>query len=375
MKIGLKREEVLKTIQKTQGVVERKGLQPILSNLLIETVRDGIEILATDLEIGIKDRCPARIIEEGGVAVPAKKIFEILREIPSEEVLIEKDENNWVRITSGLSEFRIMGLAKEEFPSLPEAGEAVLIVIDVAILKDMLRKTIYSAGESDTRYVLNGLLLLARPMELDPARTGIAITMVGTDGHRLAVISRNIEGELAKELKVIIPKKAAVEMRKLLTEEEGVISIGLDKNHVMFKKGDTILLTRVIEGNYPNYEQIIPTAHKRPLSFQREAFIGGLRRVSILSREKTNAVRFDLEKERVILSSNNPDIGEAREELAVDYKGEAVSIGFNARYLLDTLGAMDSEKVFVELHDPLSPCLITEEGDKDYKCIVMPMRL
>jgi DNA polymerase-3 subunit beta len=372
MKIEVKREEILKGIQKTQGVVERKSTMPILSNLLIETSGDGIDIIATDLEIGIKDRCPAKVIEDGGVTVSARKVFEIIKEIVGEVVMMEKEENNWLRITNGHSEFRIMGLAKEEFPSLPEAKETSLLTMESALLSEMLKKTIYSSGESDTRYVLNGLLFKVTPQPPD-----IALTMVGTDGHRLAIISKSIEGAtgLKDEKKIVIPKKTAIELKKLLDEEEGTISIGLDKNHIIFKSGNTILLSRLIEGNYPNYEQVLAAAHDKSISVSREVFVGALRRVSILSREKTNAVKLDIEKDRMLLTSSNPDMGEAKESLEVSYRGESIAIGFNARYVLDALGAMDGEKVILELYDPLSPAFLMEEGDMDYKCVVMPMRI
>lgn len=373
MKIKVKRDDILKGIQRTQGIVERKSTMPILSNLLIETSEEGIDIIATDLEIGIRDSCPATVIEHGGVTISARKSFEIMREIIGDEVLLEKEENNWVKITNGHSEFRIMGLGKEEFPSLPEAKEHSILTMEASLLNEMLRKTIYSSGESDTRYVLNGLLFLARPQP-----SNIYLTMVGTDGHRLAIINKSVEPKktgLKEEKKVVIPKKTALELKKLLDEVEEDVSIGLDKNHIVFKMGKTILLSRLIEGNYPNYEQVLVTTHDKRISLDREVFLGALKRVSILSREKTNAVKLDIEKDKILLTSTNPDIGEAKEALEVSYKGEALTIGFNARYLLDALGTMDGEKVIFDLYDPLSPALLMEEGDIDYKCIVMPMRI
>lgn len=373
MKIQVKRDEILKGIQRAQGVVERKSTMPVLSNLLIETGGEGIDIIATDLEIGIKDRCAAKVIESGAVAVSARKVFEILREIIGEDILIEKEKNNWVKITDGNSEFRIMGLGKEEFPSLPEAKETSLLTIEASLLSEMLKKTIYASGESDTRYVLNGLLFAAKPQP-----PGISLTMVGTDGHRLAIINKSIEANktgLQEDKNVIIPKKTAVELKKLIEEGDSALSVGLDKNHIIFKRENTIILSRLIEGNYPNYEQVLSATHDKKVSIGREIFIGALRRVSILSKEKTNAVKLDIEKDRIILSSNNPDIGEAKEETKISYKGEALSIGFNARYLLDALSAMDGENVTLNLYDPLSPAFLTEEGETGYKCVVMPMRI
>jgi len=372
MKIKIKRDDILKGIQKTQGIVEKKGTMPILSNILIETGRESIDIIATDLEIGIKSSSPADVIEEGGITISARKTFEIMREIIGEDVLIEREENNWVKITDGHSEFRIMGLAKEEFPSLPEPEESSIFSMDSALLSDMLRKTIYSSGESDTRYVLNGLLFLARQRP-----PGISLTMVGTDGHRLAIIDKSIESPtgLGEEKKIVIPKKTAVELKKLLDEIGGSVSIGLNKNHIIFKMGSTILLSRLIEGSYPNYEQVLASTRDKRISVDRILFLGALKRVSILSREKTNAVKLEIENDRILLTSNNPDIGEAKEVLEVSYKGDAMTIGFNARYLLDALTVMDGEKVRFDLHDPLSPTFLMEEGNEGYRCVVMPMRL
>ncbi|MBI5198681.1 MAG: DNA polymerase III subunit beta [Nitrospirae bacterium] len=373
MKIQVKREEILKVIQRTQGIVEKKSTMPILSNLLIETEKGGIDIVATDLEIGIRDKCPATVLEEGGVALSARKIFEILREINGEDILIEKENNNWVKITNGHSEFRIMGIGKEEFPALPEAKEATILTLDADLLNKMLKKTIYASGESDSRYVLNGLLFALRP-----AAKNISLTIVGTDGHRLAIINKSIEANntgLKGEQSVIIPKKAAIEIKKLLDEGDETLSIGLDKNHIIFKRGNTILLSRLIEGNYPSYEQVLVTTHDKKIALNRDLFMGALRRVSILSKEKTNAVKLDIEKDKILLSTSNPDMGEAKEELKASYKGESLAIGFNARYLIDALGAMDSENITIDLYDPLSPAFLMEEGETDYKCVVMPMRI
>jgi DNA polymerase-3 subunit beta len=248
-----------------------------------------------------------------------------------------------------------------------------MISIDGATLRDMIRKTLYSVGENDARYVLNGLYL-----HMSQAKQGLTIRMVGTDGHRLSMIDRVINAKHREE-SIIIPKKAMLELRRLLEEDAGKTQppalLGFSKNHALFKRDGLVMVSKLIDGNYPNYLQVVPAGSTKKVVLSKDALMHAVKRVSILSKEKTNAVKVQLEKSRLVLSTNNPEVGEASEELAVDYAGEAITIGFNSRYLMDVLMAMDKETIALELNDALSPCLITEEGDLHYKCVVMPMRV
>jgi DNA polymerase-3 subunit beta len=246
-----------------------------------------------------------------------------------------------------------------------------MITIDSATVRDMIRKTLYAVGENDTRYVLNGLYV-----HLTPSGKGINIRMVGTDGHRLSMIDRVVEAK-HKEESVIIPKKAMMELRRLLEEESSssTIQLGFSKNHALFKRDGLVMVTKLIDGNYPNYLQVVPPQSAKRVSVPKDQFTHAVRRVSILSKEKTNAVKVLLEKNRLTLSTNNPELGEASEDLSVDYSGDGLSIGFNSRYLIEVLNGMDKETIVLGLNDPLSPCLITEAGDDDYKCVIMPMRV
>jgi DNA polymerase-3 subunit beta len=237
----------------------------------------------------------------------------------------------------------------------------------------MIEKTIYSAGESDTRYTLNGLLFHIQPKSK-------LLTVVGTDGHRLALIVKEMEGEGREDKRLIVPRKAVSELRKFLNSATEKTKILIGKNHLLFSvEGDVQFLTRLIEGTYPNYENVIPQGNEKKVPVSREALTKALRRVSVMSRERANAVRFDFEETgsvgSLIISSSNPDLGEAKEDLTVDYKGDKLTVGFNARYLIDTLGAMTTETVVLELQDPLSPVLVKEEGKENYRCVVMPMRI
>jgi len=254
---------------------------------------------------------------------------------------------------------------------MPDVAEEGMITIAGDALREMIKKTLYAAGENDARYVLNGLYV-----HLSPGKDGLNIRMVGTDGHRLSMIDRIVEAK-HKEESVIVPKKAMIELRRLLEEDssqEG-FQIGFSKNHALFKRDGLVMVSKLIDGNYPNYQQVLPTQNTKKVAVSKDIFTHAVKRVSILSKEKTNAVKLQLEKNTLLLSTNNPEVGEANEELSIDYKGESISIGFNSRYLMDVLMAMDREIITLELNDSLSPCLVKEEGNDAYKCVVMPMRV
>jgi DNA polymerase-3 subunit beta len=371
MKLKIKKEEILKGLQRIQGVVERKNTMPILSNMLLIAEGKGIEIVATDLEIGLRGQYAAEVSQPGAVTVSAKKMYEIVRELPAEDIQIKVEDNNWVKIISGHSQFKLVGLPKDEYPALPEVAEEGMIVLEGDTLRDMIRKTLFSVGENDARYVLNGLFV-----HMTQTKGGLSIRMVGTDGHRLSMIDRVIDAQ-HKEESLIIPKKTMMELRRLLEEDtpKSELRLGFSKNHALFKRDGLVLVSKLIDGNYPNYLQVVPTKTTKKVTVSKEEFSHAVKRVSILSKEKTNAVKLQLEKDLLVLSTNNPEVGEASEELTVDYKGEGVAIGFNSRYLMDVLSAMDRQTISLELSDALSPCLITEEGDEQYKCVVMPMRV
>ncbi len=371
MKLKIKKEEILKGLQRIQGVVEKKNTMPILSNMLFTADDKGVEIVATDLEIGLRGHYAADVEKPGSVTVSAKKMYEIVRELPDDDIQIRVEDGNWVKIQSGRSQFKLVGLPKDEYPALPDVAEEGMIVIEGETLRDMIKKTLYSVGENDARYVLNGLFV-----HMTQTKAGLNIRMVGTDGHRLSMIDRVVDAK-HKEESIIIPKKAMMELRRLLEEDapKSELRLGFSKNHALFKRDGLVMVSKLIDGNYPNYLQVVPAKSTKKITVSKDIFTHAVKRVSILSKEKTNAVKLQLEKDRLILSTNNPEVGEATEELGVDYTGETISIGFNSRYLMDVLTAMDRQTIALELSDALSPCLITEEGDEHYKCVVMPMRV
>ncbi len=367
MKLKIQKEAIQHALQGIQGIVDKKTTMPILSHFLLK-VNKTASIMATDLDIALRGPLKADIISKGGLCIPARKLFEIAREVEG-DILLEAQDNNWIKVTSGKSTFKLMGLPEEDFPALPEVITSEEITIKADMLRDMIEKTIYATGESDTRYTLNGLLL-----HFIPKKKNIELKVVGTDGHRLSVIAVALEGTIPEEKKLILPKKAAMELKKLIEGSTENISLSINKNHIFFITDDITLTSRLIEGTYPNYEQVVPKNNEKKVVIDKMALLKALRRTSLMSRERTNAVRFDFEEGKITLISMNPDIGEAREEIAAHYKGEQMSIGYNARYVLDILQVMEGETVSMELQEPLSPTLLLSPAAEGYTCVVMPMR-
>jgi DNA polymerase-3 subunit beta len=366
MKIIVSKDEILAKLSNIQSIVERRNTMPILSHFLLDAGKNGSSITATDLDTALKEPLRITVEKEGRICIPARKMFEIVKEVEG-DLTCETVDEQWLKLKAGASTFRLACLAAKEFPAWPGMEDMEEVVMSAKVLSELIEKTVYASGESDTRYTLNGLLFHV------PA--GDKITVVGTDGHRLALIKRNMVGSIKEERKLIIPRKAAVELRKLLDKAEENVKVTLCKNHVLFTVGDIQFLTRLIEGTYPNYEQVIPSSNDKKILVDRAQFLKTARRVAIMSRERSNAVKVDISGGLIALSSSNPDLGEARDQLSVDYQGDNLSLGFNARYLIDILEAMHSEKISMELQAPLSPALLKEEKDEDYLCVIMPMRI
>jgi len=375
MKVRIGRDELLTGLQRVQGVVEKRNTMPILSNILLEAKQEGAEIIATDLEIGMRGLYKATVQKTGGITLSARKLYEIIKELPSGDIEITSGENNWTSIQAGKSQFKIVGLPSADYPALPAIEREGLIPLSGAGLLELIRKTLFAAGDNDARYILNGLLVT-----LISADRKTTLRLVGTDGHRLAVAEQDLgkpEGKgVPQEIKAIIPKKAAHEMRRLLEEGgDGEPLIGFTKNLMIFRKSGLLLTSRLMEGNYPNYQQVIPKESNRRINVNRLELESALRRVSVLSRDKTNAVKLSFAPGRLSLFSSSPDYGEATEDLPARYEGEALNTGFNARYLLDVLGVMDGETLSLQMDNPLSPCLIQEAESPGFKCVVMPIKI
>src|SRR5919108_956319 len=368
MEIRAKRGDLLATLYWTQSIVERRNTMPILANVLIESQKGTIRVTATDLEVGVRGEVDGEVIREGTTTVNAKKLYEIVREVPTEQVHLKRLENDWVEIRSGKSVFKIVGMDAREFPQFPKIDSKGLSTTPASTIREMIERTIFSVSTDETRYSLNGVFIAESE--------GGKVRMVSTDGHRLAFDERAL-GSLGLSKGVILPRKGLAELKKLLDSgENGVVSIGFKENMGLVTKDKVELFMRLIDGDFPDYTKVIPKGNPNIAKIEHQELLQALRRVSILSSERYKGIKMEFGSGRVSISANNPDLGEAVEELEADYKGNPLSIGFNARYLLDVLVVLDNEgDVDIELKDELSPSVIRKTGKKDYLYVLMPMRL
>lgn len=378
MEFSITKGEFFKGLQKTQGVADTKGAIPILSNILIEVVDSGIWIYATDLNIGIKGFYKASVKNKGKFTVNARKLFDIVRELPDADINVSQKSGGkrkepepestelWINLSCGNYKTRLSGLPVDEFPAFPSYGEDYLVKFEPSQLKDMVKKTIFSISSDETRYTLNGTLL-----EADEN----TIKMVSTDGHRLSYIKNENPKTVEKKINVIIPQKTTSELLKLVEDGEEAVLFSIYENHVVFKKENFVLVSRVIDGQFPNYDVVLPKNNDKRVIINKDVLIHALKRVSLLSDEKSKMVKFNIEKDNIELISDTAGIGEAKEKIDVKYDGEGLSIGLNARYLLDIMSAVDNDEIFFDLKDPVSPTLFMPMNNENYKCVIMPMRL
>ena len=337
---------------------------PILGNILLETVTpDQLRLVGTDLEVGISTQISVKVSKEGSVTLPAKKLQEIVRELPEGEIDISVAKNNAVNIKAGRGYFKIMGLAKDDFPKLPEKTAEQAIEIDQTLVKESLSLTSFAVSHDETRYVLNGVLISA---------SGNKIRFVATDGRRLAYIEKEYLNKDGRDFEMIVPMKAIQELIKILSWD-GVVRIIQTQNQAIFDVGNTYLVSRLIEGHFPNYEQVIPKGEKTTTETNREELLQAIRRTSLLASPESPAIKMDFVKGKILLSSRSPNLGEAREELAADVTGDEVAIGFNPNYLIDVLKNLDVDKVSLCLTDPDKPGLL--RGKDGYLYVVMPMQI
>jgi DNA polymerase-3 subunit beta len=371
MDFSIEKSRVLKELALTQGVVEKKTTIPILSNLLVEAEGEILTISATDLDLGVCCHCPAKVNNSGSGTIPAKRLLEIVRSLPEAEVHFKALENHWVQVTCERSSFKLVGMARDNFPMLPTLPPA-LATLPANVFATAIQKTVFAISNEESRYTLNGGLLLLKPG---------SVTMVATDGHRLALIERDIEViGLKNELRLLIPKKAMGELARLLSEGDGELPVGIskDENHLFFSLGQRILICRTLTGQFPNYEAVLPRENNRILELDKETISAAVRRVALLADERSRAVRMHLEKGQLEISSSSGEYGEAREVLDTTYQDEPIQIGFNYQYLLDFFGVVEgAEKVCLELKDEQSAGQLrpAEQGAYRYRYVVMPMRI
>lgn len=372
MHFTIEKEIFLRGLTRIQGIVEKRNTIPILSNALIEAEEDGIRLTATDLEVGMKALYPAAVKTPGRVTVSAKKIYEIIKELPEKEISFTAKENCWIEIRCGKALFNIVGLAAEEFPYFPEPAENTCIPVSGSILREMIEKTAFSISTDESKYNLNGIFF--RTLEEEDRSL---LRMVATDGHRLALIQNEMELPAIPELQrgVIFPRKGIMELKKITEEGESDILLGFMDNNAVIRRDQTTVIMRLVDGEFPDYNRVIPKNNEHVTLLDREPFFHALRRMAILSSEKSRGVKILIRPGSLEISSSNPEFGDAREDIDVDYQGPEIAIGFNARYLIDILQNQQAEKVRLLIKDNLSPGLVMPEGNDDYLAVVMPMRL
>ena len=363
MKFSVSKEKLLAGLQTVQNVVSTRTTLPILSNVLLHAADGQLRLTTTDLDVGVSGVIDAQIEKPGATTLPARRLANIVRELPAAEVQIEIDAKNVASIRCGQSFFKILGLPEEEFPPLPKFEGAKTFTIHQQALRDALKKTSYAISTDETRYVLNGILFSFKENKL---------TMVATDGRRLALVDLEVEFPRSQEVEIIVPTKCVTELGRLLGDE-GDVKMSVGENQIAFEIGGSLLVSKLIEGNYPNYRQVIPGEAKERITLERETFLNAVHRVSLLSSEKSNSVKLVFTKNNIEIGANTPDIGEARESLAVAYKGREFSIAFNPEFLQAPLRALPNDEIFLDLIDEMSPGVIKIQTPFLY--VLMPMRI
>lgn len=372
MEFSISKETFTKALQKIQGIVEKRNTMPILSNALIEASNGMLHITATDLEVGMKSSYPVTIAKEGKITVAAKKIYEIIKELSDEEITFSTKENDWIEIHCGKAHFNIVGLSPDEFPYFPKVNDNIFVNISTNFLSEMIEKTSYAICNDESKFNLNGIFIKATSEEGKSI-----IRMVATDGHRLSVTEKEFEGAISSELSrgVIFPKKGIYELKKIAEEESGDIMMGFMDNNAVIKKENTVIVMRLIDGEFPDYTKVIPATNDKKVTVPREALLHSLRRMAILSSEKFKGIKLDVRSGSIEISSSNPELGDAREEQEVLYDGTPLSVRFNARYLIDVLTVLRDDQVELNLRDELSPIIMKPTAKEDFMSVIMPMRL
>jgi DNA polymerase-3 subunit beta len=367
MNLTITKDQIIAGLQAVQNVVSTRTTLPILSNVLIRAEGSHVEFTATDLDVTVACKVEAKVVKPGATTLPVKKLFGIVRELQG-EIEIETDDKNLSSIRSGSSFFKIHGLAADEFPPLPKFKDDKKVSQPQENIRAMIRKTSFAVSTDESRYVLNGIFISLKEGKM---------TFVATDGRRLALVDEEVDISEKSAGEFIVPAKAITELNRLL-QDKGDVELKFGENQASFalknENGFSVLLiTKLIEGNYPNYRQVIPGEAKERIPVGREELVQALRRAEIMTSEKANSVKLSFGKNVLTITANSPEVGEARETMAINYKGKELAIAFNPRYLIDPLNALTEDEVFIELIDELSPGVIKINGPFLY--VVMPMRL
>lgn len=368
MKIEIQKKDLLNLIGRTQNIVEKRNTMPVLVNVLLEAHGQTLKAYATDLEVSLTDSSPAVIKEEGKVAVSAKNLFDLTKELLEGPIQLTKKENNYLEIKQGKFQSKIVGVAAEEYPVFPTYKSENFSLVDSNEFKEMIDKTIYSVSNDETRYHLNGVYFENHGDNI--------LSMVATDGHRLSLIKKNFkQAAFTEKIGVIIPKKGLFEIKKLIENTTNELFIAVEGSQFIVKSGTCVLMIRLIEGRYPNYQQFIPQNLNQKIKINREILLSSLKKVSLLANQKSKAILLSFGDNKLEVSSSNPELGDATDELEIEYGGPQIKVGFNARYIEDVLKNIETEHIEFELKDQVSPGLIKPLSQNTYVNVVMPMRI
>lgn len=372
--VNIAKDDLLAALAFIQNITTKPGTLAILSNILIETKNDTIEITGTDLEVGVQQIIPAEILSSGSITLPSKKLFEIVRESNEEHIHLEVKENNWVKIKAGASDYNVAGMASEDFPTFPVYEEEKLISLPAGDIKDIIDKTIFSvASDSESTFTLTGLLV-----EKEESEGTHFLRMVSSDGHRLSLMKKKTEKALTPfqiENTTIIPRKGAQEIKKLCEKIENV-KIGFEKKQAVLKSDNTTIIIRLMSGDFPDFRSLLDVIDlEKYVEIDRIALQNSMRRMNLFAEEKFNVVKWQIEDNQLTLTSQSMDIGNARETIPIDYSGEPIVLGFNGKYFVDTLQVITCEKVKVFVTGPGKPCLVKSEKEPEFISVIMPMEL
>jgi DNA polymerase-3 subunit beta len=375
MELIIERNELFRWLSKTQNISEKRSTMPILANALLKTEDRAIHIYATDLEVGLHGIITGEIKQPGAITFPSKMVFEIVRELPGLKISLKMMEQNQLHLKCGKSFYTIMTLAPDKYPSFPTFEDIEFISISSASFLDMIEKTSFAVAMENIRFNLSGVLL-----EKIENGKGERIRMVATDGHKLALIDKPVEKadlNLKINRKIIISRKGIHEMKRLLEELDSSVRIGFDEKSVVLKSHDTVLMARLVEGEFPEYQEVIPHTFKRTLQLNRKRFIEAIKRVSALSSDRSQVIRFLVDGNILKMVFSDPDIGEAEDEIEVTrYEGDPIEIGFNASYFLETCNVLSCDEILIKMNDPLNPGVVFPvEEETEYLCVVMPIKI
>jgi DNA polymerase-3 subunit beta len=363
MKFKVAKATLLQGLQMVQNVVGIRSTLPILSNVLITAEKTSLRLTTTDLDVSVRCKIDAEVAKQGSTTMPAKRLFSIVRELPDGPIEVEIDDKDTATVNCGSSYFKIIGLSEDEFPPLPEAEGKYCYHMDQGAFREMLRKTAYAASADETRYVLNGVLMSFK---------GGKLTVVATDGRRLALTEQEVEIAKDAETDIILPTKAVNELLHVLGDE-GDLKIYPKEKQIIFQFNDIVVVSKMIEGTYPNYRQVIPSQCEERVTVEREGLLTALRRVSLVTTDKSNATKLTFGKNKLSITVTTPDVGEARETIPVKYNGKEIVVAFNPEFMMDPLRTLTNDEVFIELTDELSPGVI--KCDMPFLYVLMPMRI